>query len=272
MSNKDKNKDYILDNDEECLRLERQASLYGFEDDLKHLSLTPSEHVLDVGCGSGAITRQIAEAVPDGKAVGADREPKYIEFARHKADLEDIRNIQFEVGDALKLPFDDDSFDVVWSKHLLQFIRERDLALKEFKRVLRPGGRIVSCNYDGFGSFFDPTDKELQQQSDLWWEIADKEMGIDQNLGRKLPIMYLKAGLENIKVEIIQDNVLGGFGGDPEKVWNWDNQLKSVFEFSVKVFGSKKSAQLYSERLLELFSRPDVFVYCGLFYVTGKKL
>ena len=271
MADKDKSKDYILDNDEECLRLERQASLYGFEDDLKHLSLASAEHVLDVGCGSGAITRQIAGAVPDGKAVGADREPKYINFARSKAALENISNIQFKVGDALKLPFEDDSFDVVWSKHLLQFVRERDLALKEFKRVLRPGGRIVSCNYDGIGTFHDPKNEELQRASDLWWELAYKELSIDRYLGRKLPVMYLDAGLVDVKLDLIPDDVLGGFGGDPGKKWNWDVQMHSVFEFSTKVFGSIEKAKLIHERWLELFSRPEVYLYCALFYVEGKK-
>jgi SAM-dependent methyltransferase len=271
MSNKDKSKDYILDNDEECLRLERQASLYGFEDDLRHLSLAPAEHVLDVGCGSGAITRQIAGAVPDGKAVGADREPKYIEFARHKAELENIKNIQFEEGDALKLPFEDDSFDVVWSKHLLQFVMERNQALSEFKRVLKPGGRIVCCTYDGIGTFHDPMDDELQRALDLWWEMADKELGIDRYLGRKLPIMFLDTGFFDIKVDLIPDDVLGGFGGDPGKKWNWDIQMQSVFEFSTKVFGSIEKAKLLHERWLELFNRPDVYLYCALFYVEGKK-
>jgi ubiquinone/menaquinone biosynthesis C-methylase UbiE len=271
MADKDKSKDYILDNDEECLRLERQAELYGFEDDLKHLSLAPTDQVLDVGCGSGAITRKIACAVHDGKAVGADMISKYIDFARHKASVENINNIQFEVGDALELPFEDDSFDVVWSKHLLQFVRERNLALSEFKRVLRPGGRIVCCNYDGMGSFHDPTDVELQQAVDLWWEMANKELGIDNYLGRKLPIMYLKAGFDDVQVDITPDHVLGGFGGDPERRWNWEVQFQSVFEFSVKVYGSRERAKLYTERLIELFNRPDVYTYCALFYVEGRK-
>ena len=271
MADKGKSKDYILDNDEECLRLEHQAKLYGFEDDLKHLSLAPTDQVLDVGCGSGAITRKIACAVPDGKAAGADRESKYINFARHKAALDNILNIQFEVGDALKLPFEDDSFDVVWSKHLLQFVRERNLALNEFKRVLRPGGRIVCCNYDGWGTFHDPTDVELQREIDLLWEAANKELGIDNYLGRKLPIMFLEAGFDDVQVDIIPDRVLGGFGGDPEKRWNMEVQLQSFFEFSVKVFGSIERAKLYAEHLLELFSRPDVYIYCALFYVEGRK-
>jgi len=271
MDDKDKNKDYILDNDEECLRLERQAKLYGFEDDLKHLSLASTDHVLDVGCGSGAITRKIACAVPDGNAVGADRESKYIKFARRKSALENIRNIQFEVGDVLKLPFENDSFDVVWSKHLLQFVMERNQALSEFKRVLKPGGRIVCCNYDGIGTFHDPMDDELQRALDLWWEMADKELGIDRYLGRKLPIMFLDTGFVDIKVDLIPDHILGGFGGDPGKKWNWDVQLQSIYEFSVKVYGSRERAKLYHEHFLELFSRPDVYLYCALFYVEGRK-
>ena len=150
MADNDFYKDIVLESDEEPLRLERQAKLYGFKDDRKHLSLSPTNHVLDAGCGPGAITRAIAREVPNGKAYGVDRDPKYIDFARRKAASENIGNIQFEIGDVLKLPFESDSFDIVWSKHLLQFVRERNLALAEFKRVLRPGGRIVCCNYDGF--------------------------------------------------------------------------------------------------------------------------
>ena len=116
-----------------------------------------------------------------------------------------------------------------------------------------------------------PTDVELQRQVDLWWEMADKELGIDRYLGRKLPTMFLKAGFDDVHVDITPDHILGGFGGDTEKIWNWDVQLQSVFEFTVKVFGSTEAARLYSERLLELFSHPDVYVYCTLFYVEGKK-
>ena len=83
--------------------------------------------------------------------------------------------------------------------------------------------------------------------------------------------MFLEAGFDDVQVDIIPDHVLGGFGGDPEKRWNWEVQLQSVFEFSVKVFGSIERAKLYAERLLEAISRPDVYVYCALFYVEGKK-
>lgn len=89
---------YPLDSDQEPLRLERQARMYGSADDLRHLALSLSDRVLDVGCGSGGVTRVIACAVPKGRAKGVDRDPKYIDFTRRKAAVEGIDNIQFAVS------------------------------------------------------------------------------------------------------------------------------------------------------------------------------
>jgi hypothetical protein len=83
--------------------------------------------------------------------------------------------------------------------------------------------------------------------------------------------MFLKAGFDDVKVDITPDHVLGGFGGHPDKIWNMEVQLQGSFEFAMKVFGSKERAKLFNKRILEIFSRPDVYIYCALFYVEGKK-
>jgi ubiquinone/menaquinone biosynthesis C-methylase UbiE len=272
MTDKDLNPGYLLDSDEEPLRLERQSRIYGYDDDLRHLALAPTEQVLDAGCGSGAITRAIAKAVPNGQAMGVDREPKYVNFARHKAGLEGIENIRFEIGDVLDLPFEDDIFDIVWSKHLLQWVRDRERAIAEFKRVVRPGGRVVCCNFDGFCASHFPVDVELQDALDLWFEAAAKDLGFDNYIGRKLPSMFLEAGLSEVEVDFIPDRAFCGFGGDPEKRWNWDIQWQTAEPFSAKVFGSIDKAQHLRHRVVDHFSRPDVYVFCTLFYVEGRKL
>ena len=133
---------YLIDSDVEMLRLERQAAIYGNSDDLAHLALGPTDRVLDAGCGSGQITRTVATAVPQGKATGIDREQRYIDYARRRAHAEGTPNIAFIEGNLVALPFENDSFDVVWSKHVLQWIAEPAAALAEFARVTRPGGRV----------------------------------------------------------------------------------------------------------------------------------
>ena len=261
---------YLLDSDEEPLRLECQARIYGFEDDLRHLALQGTERVLDAGCGPGAVTRPIAAALPRGHVTGIDREPRYIDYARRKAASEQLTNIDFQVANVVELPFESGSFDVVWSKHLLQWVRERGTALKEFKRVVRKGGRIICCNFAGVWSHPYPGDPVLKRDIDLWLETADREVGFEPNLGPKLPSMFIDLGLEDITVDFIPDRAFGGSGADPEKRWNWENQWRSALEFSTRVFGSLERAQEVGQRLLQHWSRPDVYWLCPLFYVEGR--
>lgn len=265
------NPDYLLDSEEETLRLERQAQIYGFEDDLRHMALRATDRVLDVGCGSGSITREIARNLPKGSVIGVDREPKHIDFARRKAAAEGIENIRFEVGDALNLPFDTGSFDVVWSKLLLQWVKEREVALREFVRVTRPGGRVIACNFDYFCVCHYPVDAELQADAELFFDAMRRELGFDHLLGRKLPHLFMQAGLQDVKVNFIPDRVTGGFGGDPEQRSNWETLFqRSVLGFSTKVFGSVEKAKQFGSRLVDQFTRPDVYVFCPLFYVEGR--
>lgn len=265
------NPEYLLDSDEEPLRLERQARIYGFEDDLRHLALRATDRVLDAGCGSGSITRAIASQVPQGRATGVDREAKHIDFARRTAAAQGIGNIRFEVGDVLALAFEDASFEVAWSKHLLQWVKDRGQALSELKRVVRPGGRVVACNFDYFCVCHYPEDAELQADAEVFFDAMRRELGFDNQLGRKLPHLFMQAGFEDVKVDFIPDRTCGGFGGDPEKRWNWETQFQQrVVGFSTKVFGSTERARRFGSLLVEQFSRPDVYVFCPLFYVEGR--
>ena len=264
------NPQYVIHSDEEPLRLERQARLYGTADDLRFLAPGPSDRVLDAGCGSGSMTRAIARAQPNGEALGLDREHKYIDFARRKTKSEQIENATFEVGDVLSIPFTDGTFDLLWSKHLLQWIGQRRQALAEFKRVTRPGGRIVCCNFDRFCLAHYPTDHQIQTDLEMWFSAAEREFGFDTDLGRKLPHMFKTAGLLDVRADFIPDRAFCGFGGDPERRWNWEVQFNSAMPFTTKVFGSENRARDFSRRVVERFSDPEVYVYCTLFYVEGR--
>lgn len=97
------------------------------------LAPSPSETLLDVGCGTGYFTRRLATDGADGYVVGTDIDPDMLRFAdRHSA-----HSIDFVEADALKLPFRDRSFDLVVSVTALCFIREEQQALREMLRVAR---------------------------------------------------------------------------------------------------------------------------------------
>jgi len=100
--------------------------------------------VLDLGCGSGAFTTLLARAVGAlGKVYAVDIQPgmlRQLESKLAKAGNQDIRNVELKQASAYALPFEDDSLDLVFITAALQEIYDRDRALQEARRVLKPDG------------------------------------------------------------------------------------------------------------------------------------
>ena len=96
--------------------------------------------VLDCGCGPGAVTIGLAKAVEPGEVVGVDIEARQIEAARALAAQRGVENVRFETGSVYGLPFPDRAFDAVYAQSLLVHLAEPIEALKELRRVLKPGG------------------------------------------------------------------------------------------------------------------------------------
>jgi ubiquinone/menaquinone biosynthesis C-methylase UbiE len=108
------------------------------------LELRPGDRVLDAGCGSGVVTREIARRVsPGGKVLGVDTNPYLLEEARRQvAGQEDSEAVEWRRGDARRLDLADASMDVVVCVTLLAHIPGSEPVVGELVRVLRPGGRI----------------------------------------------------------------------------------------------------------------------------------
>lgn len=113
------------------------------EDLVDRVDLHPGQQVLDVACGTGAVSRVAAPLVrPGGQVVGLDFNPAMLEIARSLA----IEGVDWREGDATTLAFSDAEFDVVLCQQGLQFIPDKQAAVAEMVRVLKPGGRAaISC-------------------------------------------------------------------------------------------------------------------------------
>jgi len=114
--------------------------------------LKPSMRVLDVGCGPGTITADLAALVPQGHVTGLERAGDVLEKARALAAERGIANIEFVVGDANALDFPDDSFDVVFCHQVLQHVKDPVGILREMRRVAKTGG-IVAARESDYGAF-----------------------------------------------------------------------------------------------------------------------
>ena len=108
--------------------------------------LKPDEVVLEIGCGPGTITAGLARRA--GRVVGLDMSADMVEAAgSHAADC-GLSNATFEVGSAYELPWNDSSFDVVYAHQVLQHLSDPVGALREARRVLRPGGLVAVRDSD----------------------------------------------------------------------------------------------------------------------------
>jgi len=112
------------------------------EEQLGRLTLEGGERILDVGCGDGKITAQIAARVPHGSALGVDPSRDMIAFASSHFGPPTQANLRFEVADARRLPYREE-FDLVVSFNALHWVAEADAALASIRAALKPGGRAL---------------------------------------------------------------------------------------------------------------------------------
>jgi ubiquinone/menaquinone biosynthesis C-methylase UbiE len=107
------------------------------------LHLNPTDSVLDVGCGTGALLHQLADSYPRAHPAGIDPSSEMLALARHRLPP----GIELKEGWAESIPFPDGAFDMVVSCNVLHYIREPVVALRDMLRVLRPKGNLLITDW-----------------------------------------------------------------------------------------------------------------------------
>jgi ubiquinone/menaquinone biosynthesis C-methylase UbiE len=133
-------------------------------------ALAPGERVLDVACGTGLVAVGAAQAVaPDGQVIGVDLSGRMVEAARRQAGRRGILNAAFARMDAEKLELPDASFDVALCALGLMYMPDAPQAVREMRRVLRPGGRLAIAVWGersrcGWSDLFPIVDAEVTSE------------------------------------------------------------------------------------------------------------
>jgi len=170
---------------------ERQARFF-----LPHLK--PGIRLLDIGCGPGTITVGLAKAVAPGEVVGMDLAESQIELARQRAADNKLENARFIAGSIYEMPFGDEGFDAVLAHTVFEHLKEPVPALREIRRVLKPGGLVGLRSPDWGGFIVHPLSPEIRSGMELF-ESMQTANGGDVLAGRKLKEWTIAAGFREVK-------------------------------------------------------------------------
>jgi SAM-dependent methyltransferase len=159
--------------------------------------LATGQAVLDIGCGPGTITADLAEHVAPGPVTGVDAAEAVLVEARAVAVERGLEGVVFETADVHDLPYPDDSFDIVHAHQVLQHVADPVQALREMRRVCRPGGTVAARDADYGALFWYPEMPEMEDWRALYRRVA-RANGGEPDAGRRLLAWAREAGFEDV--------------------------------------------------------------------------
>jgi ubiquinone/menaquinone biosynthesis C-methylase UbiE len=160
--------------------------------------LRPGMDLLDVGCGPGTITLDLAARVAPGRTLGVDAAAEVIDAARVAALASDVGDcsVEFAVDDVYALKLADQTFDVVHAHQVLQHLTDPVAALREMHRVLRPGGTLAVRDSDYAAFTWAPSDPRLDRWLDVYRAVARRNRA-EPDAGRFLSGWVQAAGFSD---------------------------------------------------------------------------
>lgn len=174
----------------------------------------PGARVLDVGCGPGTITVDVAARVAPGRVLGIDRADEVLETALAAARDAGVDNVEFAVGDVYALDLPDASFDVVHAHQVLQHLTDPVAALREMRRVCAPDGVVAARDSDYAAFTWFPGDPRLTRWLELYHEVA-RSNHAEPDAGRQLLHWARAAGF----TEIDASASVWCFATDADRSW-----------------------------------------------------
>jgi ubiquinone/menaquinone biosynthesis C-methylase UbiE len=260
--------------------------------------LGKGNNVLDVGCGPGTITLDVARAVTPGRVVGFDHVEHRIAKARSLAVEQACQNASFEIGDANELPYDDETFDVVYSHTVLHYFWNPEHALSEQKRVLKNGGWLVAAGVRDVGLVkrypeCPMWDAVLQARIRFSNAVKDRKAHFEwdrrpclafHETGRRCPEWFSRLGMRDIQVNVepyrLQYRDADGMEPSPHDLlpWGFDDPIGYHADYGLESeamidqgFLDRDTLALAMSEAKQWFNYPGAFHFSAMIHVAGRK-
>jgi ubiquinone/menaquinone biosynthesis C-methylase UbiE len=260
--------DYIMEDPREAMRLELKVDPRAWVQKYLASRIRAGADVLSVGCGPGVILRELCALDASIRATGLDISDERVKEAKQRNRENGQAN--FVRGDAQAMDFASNSFDLVYSRMLLEYLKEKERAVREMTRVCKRGGTVLLQDLDGQLLWHYPEDPAVQSTV----EKVVRALGVtgfDPFVGRKLFSLAHRAGLKNIDVQVECYHLIAG-EIEPAILRQWELKLEIAAPQLALLLGSEREAREQSRRFLEYLRRSDTLTYSTVFTVTGKKV
>ncbi|MBP2324417.1 SAM-dependent methyltransferase [Kibdelosporangium banguiense] len=184
-------------------------------------AVDPADNVLDIGCGSGTTTRDLARAASCGTALGVDLSSQMLRLARERAAAEQLTNVTFEQRDAQIHPFPEGHFDVVVSRNGAMFFGDPAAAFKNIARAIRSGGRLVLLTWQALADneWLSTFRAVLAAGRDLPMPPPTAPSPFSLSDPDRVRSLLAPAGFENIQLQALREPMY--FGKDTEDAYDY---------------------------------------------------
>ena len=176
---------------------------------LERAGVAAGMRCLDVGCGGGDVTFDLASLVGiTGAAVGVDLDATKIDLARGDAEQAEVANVEFRVAD-LADGLGAAEYDVVYARFVLTHLSDPAAGVATMVAALKPGGRLVVEDIDFRGSFCEPQHPSFERYNEIYTQAALANGG-DPHIATRLPLLLVDAGLDRVQPTVVQPASLAG--------------------------------------------------------------
>jgi len=189
----------------EVKRLKVQAMM-GWEKEFRNLQwfgLQEGMHILEVGCGPGFVTEQLAQRMPNSRITGLDMDEDLLKQAEDLLKEKGQENVNFVQASVFDTGLPDNSYDFVMARMLFLHLHKPEEAALELHRVLKPGGKLVIIDIDdGIFGVIQPDIEGFQSITKKFTEMQGNAGG-NRLIGRSLPRLLRKTGFTEIELETV---------------------------------------------------------------------
>ena len=262
---------YLMESDEEPLRLDLKTKREFVEEQARFAGIKPGMRLIDVGCGSGKTTSVLNALVqPGGTAIGIDMSESRVRYGKEHYGNEGIEFLRRDMRD----PLDDlGEFDFMWIRFVLEYYRAEAESMVEYvTKILKPGGILclIDLDYNCLNHF--EMSERLEKTTRELMEAAEAKANFDPYTGRKLYSFLYKLGFAKIRVRMDAHHLIYGDLSAADK-YNWSKKLEVAGgeKLSHDFHRYSSGYQGYKEEFNAFFNDPGRFTYTPVISVCGYK-